>query len=152
MGRQKVWSHSLCKQISKVMFGCIKSPWWCTHSLFPKYSLCNINLICTVAILQLNWCMYSRFRWANVLNAFNLFFPPQFKHDFFFIPSIYKSLEEFFKKRPVREGKCPRCPLWLWFTFGASYVITPQQPKGQHKNHHPTKTKGAIFGHNETQK
>lgn len=49
MGRQKVWAHSLCKQISRLMFGCIKSPRWYTHSLLPIPSLWNINLMCMVA-------------------------------------------------------------------------------------------------------
>lgn len=59
MQLQKECSHSLCKQFSRAVFRA--SLRWYTHSLLPSYSLCDINLICPVAILQLNRCMYSRF-------------------------------------------------------------------------------------------
>lgn len=81
---------------------CRLSFWWYTFTLYLALISCVLWPFCS-------WCMYSRFRWANVVNALNYF-------SFFPVPAwlfvinspMYKCLHEFFKKRPVREAKHPR--------------------------------------------
>lgn len=132
MGRQKVWSHSLCKHTSRSMSDCMKRSRWFTHSL-PPFVLWNNNLICTVAILQLSRCMYSRFTWANVLNAFNFFLTFFFPVQAWFFSSplctnVYKSSSRRGPcvRRNVRDAPFDSDPPSAWRTF-----ITPQQAKGR---------------------
>lgn len=126
MGRQKVWAHSLCKQIGRLMFGWVSDD---THT----FTL--INLMCTVAILQLHRCMYSRFRWANVVNALNHF-------NFFPVPAwllVVPYVQMF--TRVLREeagawGETSEMPLLFLIRL---WCIVPKSHQSSHRKRNTNK-------------